>query len=45
MAGLTADERAALLESLRRLLADRCAESDVRRIMAAPGWARSSWSW
>lgn len=35
MAGLTADERAALLESLRRLLADRCAESDVRRIMAS----------
>ena len=35
MAGLTADERAALLDSLRRLLADRCAESDVRRIMAS----------
>lgn len=35
MAGLTADEGAALLDSLRRLLADRCAESDVRRIMAS----------
>jgi len=35
MAGLTADERAALLDSLRRLLAGRCAESDVRRIMAS----------
>lgn len=30
---LAADDRAALIESVRRLLADRCAETDVRRIM------------
>jgi len=33
MAELTVEECAALLDSVRRLLADRCAESDVRRIM------------
>ncbi len=33
MAELTAQEREALLDSFRRLLADRCTESDVRRIM------------
>lgn len=30
---LDADDRAALVESVRRLLADRCTEADVRRIM------------
>lgn len=32
-ATLTAGDRAALVESVRRLLADRCTEADVRRIM------------
>ena len=30
---LDADDRAALVDSVRRLLADRCTEADVRRIM------------
>ena len=30
---LDADDRAALVDSMRRLLADRCTEADVRRIM------------
>lgn len=30
---ITADDRAALVDSVRRLLADRCTEADVRRIM------------
>jgi alkylation response protein AidB-like acyl-CoA dehydrogenase len=32
---LPADDRAALLDSVRRLLADRCGEADVRRLMAS----------
>lgn len=32
---LAADDCAALLDSVRRLLADRCTEADVRRIMAS----------
>jgi alkylation response protein AidB-like acyl-CoA dehydrogenase len=32
-AGTTVEERGALIDSVRRLLADRCAEADVRRIM------------
>ncbi len=35
-ATLTADDRAALDDSLRRLLARRCGEADVRRIMETP---------
>lgn len=33
---LNAEDRVALVESVRRLLADRCAERDVRRIMDSP---------
>lgn len=33
-ATLDADDRAALLDQVRRLLADRCVEADVRRMMA-----------
>ena len=44
MAELTAEERGALLDSIRRLLADRCAESDVRRIMDSDtGFDRALW--
>ena len=32
-AGVTVEDRAALIDSVRRLLADRCAQADVRRIM------------
>lgn len=32
-ASLDSDDRVALIESVRRLLADRCTEADVRRIM------------
>jgi alkylation response protein AidB-like acyl-CoA dehydrogenase len=34
-AAVDATDRAALIDSVRRLLADRCAEADVRRIMAS----------
>ncbi|QKS01519.1 acyl-CoA/acyl-ACP dehydrogenase [Sphingomonas sp. CL5.1] len=44
MAELTAEERGALLDSVRRLLADRCAESDVRRVMDSDsGFDRALW--
>lgn len=33
---LSQDDRAALVDSVRRLLADRCTEADVRRIMDSP---------
>ncbi|MEH3046563.1 acyl-CoA dehydrogenase family protein [Sphingomonas adhaesiva] len=33
MTGLTHEDRGALVDSVRRLLADRCTEGDVRRIM------------
>lgn len=45
---LTAEELEAFLASLKRLLADRCTEGDVRRLMETPGhhdadlWARLS---
>lgn len=34
---ISADERAAMRESFRRLLAEKCAETDIRRVMASPG--------
>ena len=41
---LGAPEREALLDSVRRLLADRCAEADVRRIMDSDaGHDRALW--
>ncbi len=33
---ITTEDRAALVDSVRRLLADRCTETDVRRIMDSP---------